>query len=285
MEFFQRAKAVRLKSRHDKYLVAEDDEHHVTQDRNGSSPDARWFVEPVPVSVAGEAAHFLRLRSRYGGYLTASNEPFLLGMTGRKVFQTIPDRFDSSIEWEPIGEGFQVKLKTRYGNYLRANGGLPPWRNSVTHDVPSRTTTQDWVLWDVEIIEVAPASSPSPATKPSMVDSRPTRSSSGPNLESSESFSAPPHKVEGRAIYYVVADDDGNVEGGFEGHSLTFNGTSLEELTHKLQEETELSNIIICSRNPLNNKLYPLRLQLPPNNATMHVVVVLESSKVAKSFQ
>jgi len=41
----------------------------------------------------------------------------------------------------------------RYGQYLRANGGLPPWRNSITHDIPHRSTTQDWVLWDIDILE------------------------------------------------------------------------------------------------------------------------------------
>ncbi|RHN41155.1 hypothetical protein MtrunA17_Chr8g0363011 [Medicago truncatula] len=46
---------------------------------------------------------------------------------GQKVIQTLPRRLDSSVEWE----GAQVKLKTRYGNFLRGNGGLLPWRNSV----------------------------------------------------------------------------------------------------------------------------------------------------------
>lgn len=149
MDLFARAKVVRLKSHHDKFLYADEDEVHVTQDRNGSSPNARWAVEPVPHSPGA-----LRLRSRYGRYLTASNEPFLLGMTGRKVTQTAPARPDSSVEWEPVKDGFQARLKTRYGNFLRANGGLPPWRNSVTHDMPHRTATQEWVLWDVEIVQV-----------------------------------------------------------------------------------------------------------------------------------
>ncbi|XVF44142.1 hypothetical protein PTKIN_Ptkin02bG0097100 [Pterospermum kingtungense] len=149
MDLFLNAKAVRLRSHHDKYLLAEEDEESVTQDRKGSSKNARWTVEFVPGSP-----NIIRLKSTYNRYLTSSNQPFLLGMTGRKVTQTLPRRLDSSVEWEPIREGSQVKLKTRYGNFLRANGGLPPWRNSVTHDIPHRTATQEWVLWDVHIVEI-----------------------------------------------------------------------------------------------------------------------------------
>lgn len=150
MDLFYNAKSVRLKSHHDKYLIAEEDEESVTQDRNGSARNARWVLEFVQGS--GNA---IRLKSCYGKYLTASNLPFLLGMTGRKVVQSLPTRLDSSVEWEPTRDGSHVKLKTRYGNYLRANGGLPPWRNSITHDVPHRTATRDWVLWDVDILEIS----------------------------------------------------------------------------------------------------------------------------------
>lgn len=149
MELFKNAKTVRLKSHHNKYLLADEDEEHVSQERNGSTRAARWTVE-----FTGTSDGVIRLKSCHGRYLTASNEPFLLGVTGRKVVLSLPRRLDSSVEWEPIRDGFQVKLKTRYGQYLRANGGLPPWRNSVTHDIPHRTSTQDWVLWDVEIVEV-----------------------------------------------------------------------------------------------------------------------------------
>lgn len=148
MELFQKAKAVRLKSRHDKYLLADEDEESVCQDRNGSIVNAKWTVEIL------EEANVLRFKSCYGKYLTASNMPSLFGMTGKKVLQTLPKRLDSSVEWEPIREGFQVRLKTRYGLYLRANGGLPPWRNSITHDIPHRTATQDWVLWDVDVVQI-----------------------------------------------------------------------------------------------------------------------------------
>ncbi|KAL5209051.1 hypothetical protein ABZP36_004674 [Zizania latifolia] len=328
MELFERAKVVRLKSHHDKFLYADEDEVHVMQDRNGASPNARWTVERVPHSPG-----VVRFRSHYGRYLSASNEPFLLGMTGHKVLQASPPSQGgiavSSVEWEPVKDGFQVRLKTRYGHFLRANGRLPPWRNSVTHDVPHRTATQDWVLWDVEIVQLltpgpehavsapaaamsAPASPPPPELKkpppPPAAHHRPTKSytpqppppleddappppppppkpAPAPSrLESSLSFSAPLHKVEGRAIYYRIADDKGNVDDDEEARSFTFNGSNLEELTHKLQEETGLDDLIICTRSPINGKLTPLRLQLPPNNAAMHIVLVLESSKVAKTF-
>jgi hypothetical protein len=85
--------------------------------------------------------------------------------------------------------------------------------------------------------------------------------------------------VEGREIYYRIADDNGNVDDTSDGEHFTFDGTSLDELTQKLREKTGLNNIIVCNRNIINDKLVPLRLQLPPNNAAMHIVLVEESSK------
>ena len=86
-------------------------------------------------------------------------------------------------------------------------------------------------------------------------------------------------KVEGRHIHYNIGDDNGDVDEDDEGHSFTFNGTCLQELLERLQEETGLNEVIICSRSPINRKLMPLRLQLPPNNNAMHIVLVQESSK------
>lgn len=161
MEIFQKARAVRFKSHHEKYLLADEDEEHVCQDRDGACENAKWIVEIVPDGTG------MRLKSCYGKYLTASNMPFLLGVTGQKVLQTLPRRLDSSLEWEPVQEGVQVKLKSRYGHYLRANGGVPPWRNSVTHDIPHRSSTQEWVLWDVDVLEFQkPATIPRSPTPP-----------------------------------------------------------------------------------------------------------------------
>lgn len=151
MEFFKKAKAVRLRSQHHKYLTAAEDEESVKQSRNGSSKSARWIVEPVEGKP-----NVIRLKNSYSSkYLSASDEPFLLGWTGRRVLQSSPRlRLDPAVEWEPINEGSQVKLGTRNGNFLRGNGGVPPWNNSVTHDVPSRNSTQDWIMWTVDVLEV-----------------------------------------------------------------------------------------------------------------------------------
>jgi len=97
--------------------------------------------------------------------------------------------------------------------------------------------------------------------------------------QSTESFSVPLHKVEGRAIHYHIGDDDGDVSPDEEPSYLTFNGTILEELLEMLKQETGLQDVIMCSRSPINGKLLPLRLQLPPNNAAVHIVLVRESSK------
>lgn len=149
MEFFTKTKAVKLRSHLEKYLIADDDLETVRQTRHGSSRKAAiWFVELVD-----EKSHVIRLKSSYGRYLTASDMPFLLGMTGKKVIQTelSENNFDNwKLEWEPIRDGFQVKLKSWCGKFLRANGGTPPWRNSVTHDEPHTGSTRKWILWDIE---------------------------------------------------------------------------------------------------------------------------------------
>ncbi|CAH8349877.1 unnamed protein product [Eruca vesicaria subsp. sativa] len=241
MEFFQTATTIRMRNSHNKYLSANDDEETVTQNRNGSTKNAQWTVEPVQ-----DSSNVIRLKSCYGKYLTASNERFLLGATGKKVIQLKQSPLDSSVEWEPVREGSKIKLKTRDGNYLRANGGLPPWRNSVTHDNPHLSATQDSISWEVDVVEI--------------------------NYQNSV---VSPPKSDGRTIYYHIADDEGHVEDkSTVGAAFTFKGNSVAELTRTLREETCLENGVVCTRSPLNGELFPLRLQLPPNNGTLHVVLV-----------
>lgn len=88
---------------------------------------------------------------------------------------------------------------------------------------------------------------------------------------------------EGRIIFYDVGDENGDVDDAHKEAFFTFKGSSVQELKDKLKEETGLDDILVCCRNPLNAKLYPLRLQLPPNNSDMHVVVVPSSFK-GKAF-
>ncbi|KAL6507340.1 hypothetical protein OROGR_023535 [Orobanche gracilis] len=101
---------------------------------------------------------------------------------------------------------------------------------------------------------------------------------------SSGSFGDSPMKSEGRLIYYCVAGDEGEANDAIEEGSFQLKGHGLEELTQRLEEETGLEDVIVCSRNIVTGKLYPLRLALPPNNATMHVVVVPPTSRAASEF-
>lgn len=152
MEFFEGAASVRLKAIHKKFLWADDDKS-VFQQSIGDKATV-WKVEVV----AG--TNTIRLRSVYELYLTSSDFAFLLGLTGKKVHQTYATKADSAVEWEPIREGNLVKLKTKRGTFLRANGGFPPYRNSVTHDVPKNANTQNWILWEVHILETLSQRSP-----------------------------------------------------------------------------------------------------------------------------
>ncbi|XP_071701816.1 uncharacterized protein [Rutidosis leptorrhynchoides] len=157
MDLFQNAKIVRLKSYHKKYLHAGSDKESVYQHRKGESKNTRWMVELV-----SQHSPLVRLKSCFNKYLTTSGQPFLLGATGYKVTQTAPQPLDSSVEWEPKWEGNMLIFKTKQGQYLRANTGLPPWRNSVTYDIPLRTSSWEWILWDVEIlVQTGPGLHPS----------------------------------------------------------------------------------------------------------------------------
>lgn len=82
-----------------------------------------------------------------------------------------------------------------------------------------------------------------------------------------------PLKSEGRLINYEIGDDCGNINKEMGEKSLIFHGSELIELKKRLEEETEMEEVMICCRNPLNEKLCPLQLHLPPNNATMHIIV------------
>ncbi|KAI8547879.1 hypothetical protein RHMOL_Rhmol07G0229400 [Rhododendron molle] len=159
MELFQKAITVKL-SHKDKYLVAEDNQESVYLDRDGSLKNAVWAVE-----IVENGPKYLRFKSYYGKYLTASNVPFPIpGSTGRKVLQMVLGKPSSSTEWEPIRDGFSVRFKTPEGTFLRPNGGLPPWRNSVTHDIPHRRGTQEKILWDIHVVWAIPKT-PVPSAK------------------------------------------------------------------------------------------------------------------------
>ncbi|KAF1877645.1 hypothetical protein Lal_00040362 [Lupinus albus] len=210
-------------------------------------------------------------------------------------------RLDSSIEWEPIREGVQVRLKTRYGQYLRGNGGLPPWRNSITHDVPHRSATANWILWDVDIVELRPQQKekgkkfkpkpkPTPITPPDRfvysTPPNPSPSSCGFSMpiEDLEKIELRNHKdeisydckslvKEGRIVLYDVGNKNGDVNDTHKETLFTFK----EQYSDWSGTKSETYDLYVSCCNPSNAKLYPLLLQLPPKDSDMHVVVVPSS--------
>ncbi|CAM6083870.1 unnamed protein product [Calypogeia fissa] len=286
MEFFERVKSVRLKGHHGKYLWADDDQQRISQKKEKLVEQAVWRVERVPNSNG------IRLISCYETFLTATDDPFLLGMTGKKVVQKKLRHIDSSVEWEPVSEGFLVKLKTCHGNFLRANGSIPPWRDSVTHDLPSLIAKhQEYLLWEVENVSV-PNIIPVELSDGAFGPLPPKRESHHAWIPHVHSLSSPrvsqhPKPDEGREIFYSVANEKGeaiNIED--EGwSSFRFKGHSLKHLQQRLQELADIDeDIVLCARHPRSTKLFTLRLGLPPNNTSMHIVVVKASSSLARTL-
>ncbi|KAJ7518931.1 hypothetical protein O6H91_20G015800 [Diphasiastrum complanatum] len=262
MEHFFGAKTIHLRCHHGKYLCAEEDHISISQNRRANSDSAIWIVEIVK-DKSVEQQPIIRLKTRFNTYLTASKTPFLLGMTGRKVLQCSRCKTDSSVEWEPISEGNWIKLKTRHGNFLRANGGVRPWKNSVTHDVPVRSKTTDWILWEVEVVETLKKSVPVSPFPPEL-EPLTFRTSAVPD---------------GRLIHFTLMEDDQEYSSPGMSLSFLFKGQSLMKLNSTLKDKLETrEDIIVCGRSPINNELFPLRLELPPSNSPVHLIVVKASS-------
>ncbi|KAI3500806.1 hypothetical protein L1887_36631 [Cichorium endivia] len=169
MDFFPHRSTVRLKSYRDKYLVADNDEESVSQNRDGSTRNSHWTVEVIDEDC-------ISLRSCYGKYLTASNRPSIPGMRARylKVTQTrlgninpddpisaaddcsVTGKWSSALQWVPVitEDASEVRLKTHYGNYLQSNKGPPPLGTMVTHDLPRKEGPMNKrISWQVELVD------------------------------------------------------------------------------------------------------------------------------------
>ncbi|KAI5665601.1 hypothetical protein M9H77_15454 [Catharanthus roseus] len=147
-ELLEKAKTIRLRTHNGKYLVADDDEKSIRQERDGTTIRAHWKVEFIE-----DEQNILYLKSCYGKYLTASNKRFLPRITGFKVLQTLPERLNSSLQWEVERNGSRIRLRTRYGQFLRPNSGIHPWRNLVSHDIPFRASSESKLYWELDVVE------------------------------------------------------------------------------------------------------------------------------------
>ncbi|KAL5721696.1 hypothetical protein ACHQM5_005309 [Ranunculus cassubicifolius] len=155
MEFFNNAKTVRLKAHNGKYLLARDDGETVRQDRDGSGSRACWGVE------FDTSKSYVLLKSCFGRYLTASEEQDLHGFI---VTQSLGS--GDEIYWKPLKDGSKVYFKAYVGFYLRANGGIPPWKNTVSH-AETETVTEQF-QWVVEVLQFSHVNLPKVCTGNSM---------------------------------------------------------------------------------------------------------------------
>ncbi|KAK1440825.1 hypothetical protein QVD17_06657 [Tagetes erecta] len=157
MELFQNDMIIRLKNNQGRYLVAQQDEESVSKSRDGSTKNAQWKIE-----IHDEESVYLK--SCYGKYLTASNQPSIPGLVARnlKVIQTLPEKKNTSHLWLPVSlsdpqEPHSVWLTTLHNTYLRAHCGPPPLGNMITHDVlrndmPNPRNKR--ILWYIEIVDM-----------------------------------------------------------------------------------------------------------------------------------
>ncbi|VFQ73568.1 unnamed protein product [Cuscuta campestris] len=145
MEHLEHAKVIRLKEyKTGKFLVANGDGKTLRRSSDGSSGNALWTVE----MVAEGAQRYMRLKSCHGKYLTASNMPLVPRGRCQKVVQSLPEKLNSATEWEMEGEGV-IRLKTRYGQFLKQYGGVMPWRHSLVHNDHAKRSA----LWEIQIVD------------------------------------------------------------------------------------------------------------------------------------
>nr|XP_048332704.1 uncharacterized protein LOC125423151 [Ziziphus jujuba var. spinosa] len=146
MESFRKAKKVRLRNRHGKYMVAKDNESSVVLDRNGLLERAKWTVEFV------EGSNSVRLKSCYNKYLTISCHRLAPLSKGRKVEQTSLSFDDPYVQWQPIQDGEHIKLKSQQG-FLRGYTGWYRLLRDKIGDYTSDETQRSDLRWKVETAE------------------------------------------------------------------------------------------------------------------------------------
>lgn len=155
MEILRNGMIIRLKNYQGRYLIAQNEES-VSKSRDGSTQNAQWTVE-----IYDEES--LYLKSCYGKYLTASNQPSIPGLVARilRVTQTQPEKRNTSHRWLPVSqpdpeEQHLVWLKTLHSSYLRSHRGPPPLGNNITHDPIGKDTPiprNKKFLWHIEIVD------------------------------------------------------------------------------------------------------------------------------------
>ncbi|KAG2261298.1 hypothetical protein Bca52824_068377 [Brassica carinata] len=146
-----------------------------------------------------------------------------------------------SARWkvETVEEANVICLKSCFSKYLTASN-MPM--------LLGMAGKRDWVLWDIDILENK-KKRPPPVTVQQAFTPLPLPPLP-PELLMSDDRVCSLGKAGGRLIYYMVGDDVGSVDERAKEELFYFKGTGLEERKQKLEEETGLNDISVCSKNP-----------------------------------
>ncbi|WVZ82405.1 hypothetical protein U9M48_029671 [Paspalum notatum var. saurae] len=279
MDQFPEGAHVRLRSRvHGGYLHADEDGEGVSL-RWGrrASMNSAWQVHRT---MHDGTTCVLLHGAAYGRYLAASPRPAPPGHRGHRVVQADYDEVgagEDALLWKGVGSGYAGFVLLRHVSYrlLRANGRYRLWNAAASLDDADNVSTM--MHWAVEAIPPRPQPPalppPTPATRGSF------RSLFLPHPE--------PVALH-RTIRYVRADDHGNFNpNGWD--TFQFHGRSVwilrTEVARRLGNAFYFFRVLMCTRAGRYGRLTPLLVDLPRNEETLDVIVLITGTPAADELR
>ncbi|XP_062229984.1 uncharacterized protein LOC133927525 [Phragmites australis] len=279
MEFFPNGIHVRLRNRATRaYLHADDDDGvRVSLRRRRASLNTAWAVHRV---VRNGITYVLLHSAAYGRYLALSPAPAPRGHRGHRVVQRCYDEQElNAVMWmgvrAPGGVGDDVFLRHVSNRHLRANGRFRIWHTGATvdHFISIWSNMKHWM---VEAIPPRPA-------PPVLPVPGPTQNLGGRHGLFRRRAEAVVDRS--RIIRCFGANDLGNSD---QLGTFLFYGRSVFNLRNEvaLRVDQEIfSDITVCVRAGVYGRLTPLVIDLPRNEETMDIVVLITGSPAAEALR
>ncbi|XP_002436536.2 uncharacterized protein LOC8071371 [Sorghum bicolor] len=274
MEQFPDGAHVRLRSRvHGGYLHADEDGMGVSLRRwRRRTMNAAWKVHRI---MQDGSTSVLLHSAAYGRYLAASNDAAPPGHIGLRVDLGDYEQDVDPILWKVVGAGDAgyVLLRHVSNRLLRANGRYRLWLSGVSVDDVDNQSTM--MHWKVETIPTSP-NPPALARTPNN-----RRSFRGLFLLHEE-----PVQLQ-RTIRFVRADNYGNFPDNWG--TFQFIGRSVFELRGEVARRVGNAlfffRVLMCVQGGRYGRLTPLLIDLPRNEETMDIIVLIIGTQDHKSTE